>query len=92
MAHMSTKFDQESHNSLVDIVFTSKCPYMSIVTLTFDVWPPKSIGCILLPWLKLDLYDKKQPTNKLKVRILSETSIPYLIRHASFILIVSLHL
>ena len=29
----------------------------------------------------------KQPTNKLKIRILSETSIPYLIRHASFILI-----
>ena len=26
----------------------------------------------------------KQPTNKLKIRILSETSIPYLIRHASF--------
>ena len=43
-------------------------------------------------FLKLDLYDKKQPTNKLKIRILSETSIPYLIRHASFILIVSLHL
>ena len=42
--------------------------------------------------LKLDLGDKKQPTNKLKIRILSETSIPYLIRHASFILIVSLHL
>ena len=42
--------------------------------------------------LKLDLCDKKQPTNKLKIRILSETSIPYLICHASFILIVSLHL
>ena len=41
--------------------------------------------------LKLDLCDKT-PTNKLKIRILSETSIPYLIRHASFILIVSLHL
>ena len=34
----------------------------------------------------------KQPTNKLKIKILSETSIPYLIRHASFILIVGLHL
>ena len=31
-------------------------------------------------------------TNTLKIRILSETSIPYLIRHASFILIVSLHM
>ena len=42
--------------------------------------------------LKLDLCDKKQPTNKLKIRILSETSIPYLNRHATFILIVGLHL
>ena len=42
--------------------------------------------------LKLDLYDKKQPTNKLKIRILSETSILYLIRHASVILTVGLHL
>ena len=31
-------------------------------------------------------------SNKLKIRILSEASIPYLIHHASFILIVSLHL
>ena len=35
--------------------------------------------------LKLDLYDKKQPANILKIRILSETSILYLIRHASVI-------
>ena len=42
--------------------------------------------------LKLGLTIKKQPTNKLKMRILSETSIPYLIRHASFFLIVGLHL
>ena len=42
--------------------------------------------------LKLDLYDKKQPTNKLKTIILSETSILYLICQASFILIVGLHL
>ena len=42
--------------------------------------------------LKLDRYDKKQPTNKLKIRILSETSILCLTRHASFILIVGLHL
>ena len=40
-------------------------------------------------YLKLDLYDKKQPTNKLNIRILSETSILYLIRHASPILIVT---
>ena len=42
--------------------------------------------------LKLDLYDKNKPTNKLKIKILSKTSIPYLIRRASFILIVGLHL
>ena len=47
MANMSAKFDQEAHNGLVAIVFTSLFPYMSIVTLTFDLWPPKSIGFIL---------------------------------------------
>ena len=34
----------------------------------------------------------KQPTNELKIRILSETSILYLIRHASVILIVDIHM
>ena len=47
MANMSTKFDEASHNGLVSIVFTSLFPYMSIVTLTFYLWPPKSIGLIL---------------------------------------------
>ena len=51
MVNVSAKFDQEAHNDLVAIVFTSSFPYMSIVTLTFDLWPPKSIGSILLPWL-----------------------------------------
>ena len=51
MANMSAKFDQEAHNGLVSIVFTSLFPYMSIVTLTFDLWPPKSIASILSPWL-----------------------------------------
>ena len=37
---------------------------------------------------KLELYDLKQLTNTLKIRILSETSILYLIRYASVILIV----
>ena len=39
MANKSTKFDQEAHKGLtvVDIVFTSLIPYMSIVTLTFDL-------------------------------------------------------
>ena len=34
MANMSGKFDEEAHNGLVSIVFTSLFPYMSIVTLT----------------------------------------------------------
>ena len=37
MANMSSKFYQEAHNGLVAIVFTSLFPYMSIVTLTFDL-------------------------------------------------------
>ena len=38
MVNMSTKFDQEAHNGLIAIiVFTSLFPYMSIVTLTFDL-------------------------------------------------------
>ena len=47
MANMSAKFDQEAHKGLVAIVFTRLFPYMSIVTLTFDLWRPKSIGSIL---------------------------------------------
>ena len=34
---MSAKFDQEAHNGLAAIVFTSLFLYMSIVTLTFDL-------------------------------------------------------
>ena len=48
MANMYAKFDEESHNGLVSIVFTSLFPYLSIVTLTFDLWSPKSIGSILI--------------------------------------------
>ena len=47
MANMSVKFDEEAHNGLVSIMFTSLFPYMSIVTFTFDLWPSKSIGFIL---------------------------------------------
>ena len=49
MVNMSVKFYEETHNGLVSIMFTSLFPYMSIVTLTFDLWPPKSIGIILPP-------------------------------------------
>ena len=47
MANMFAKFYEETHNGLVSIAFTSLFPYMSIVTLTFDLWPPKSIGFII---------------------------------------------
>ena len=37
MVNMSSRFDEEAHDDLVSIVFTSLLPYMSIVTLTFDL-------------------------------------------------------
>ena len=37
MANMSAKFDQEAHNGIVAIVFTRLFPYMSTVTLTYDL-------------------------------------------------------
>ena len=42
MVDMFAKFDEEAHNDLVFIVFTSLFPYMSIVTLNFDLWPVTS--------------------------------------------------
>ena len=48
------------------------------------------LGNVLNISLKLYLYDKSNPTNILKIRILSQTSIFYLICHASVILIVGL--
>ena len=53
MVDMSAKFDEEAHNGLVSIVFSRLFPYMSIVTLTFDLRPPKSIGSILSLWLNM---------------------------------------
>ena len=47
MANMSSKFEEKAHNGLASIVVTSLFPYMGIMTLTFDLWPPKSIGFIL---------------------------------------------
>ena len=44
MANMSAKFDEEAHKGLVSIMYKSLFPYMCIVTLTFDLWFPKSIG------------------------------------------------
>ena len=37
MVTMSAKFDKEIHNGLVSVLLTSLFPYMSIVTLTFDL-------------------------------------------------------
>ena len=47
MANLYAKYDGEAHNGLVSSLFTSLFPYMSFVTLTFDLWPPKLIGSIL---------------------------------------------
>ena len=47
MANMFAKFDEEEHIGLFSIAFTSLFLYMSIVTLTFYLWPLKSIGFIL---------------------------------------------
>ena len=59
MVNMSAKFDKEIHNGLVSIMFTSLFPYMPIVTLTFDLWPPKSIGFILSSWLMSAKFDQE---------------------------------
>ena len=50
-----------------------------------------SLSGALLRWRLLPPLKKQQPTNKLKIRILSKTSIIYLIRHASVILIAVIH-
>ena len=49
MINMSAKFDEEAHNGIASIVFTSLFPYMSNVN--FDLWPLKSIRSILSLWL-----------------------------------------
>ena len=51
MINISAKFDAEIHNGLISFVFTSLSRYMSIASLNFDLWPPKSIGFILSSWL-----------------------------------------
>ena len=51
MVNTFVKFDEEVRNDLVSIMFISLFLYISIVTLNFDLGPPKSIGLILSPWL-----------------------------------------
>ena len=63
IVNITANFDEEIHNGLVSILFTTLLPYMSIVTLTFEIWPPKSIVFILSPWLLcLPSLIKKQTT------------------------------
>ena len=50
MCNMCMKFDENTLNSFVSIMFTRLFPYLSIVTLTFDLWPWKSISFILSSW------------------------------------------
>ena len=58
MANMSAKFDQETHNGLVANMFTSLFPYTNVYDL--DLWPPNSIGSILLPWFNMSAkFDKE---------------------------------
>ena len=47
MIDFSPKFDDEAYNSSISIVFTWLFPYMSVVTLNFDLQLPKSIRFIL---------------------------------------------
>ena len=53
---MSAKFEEDAYKSSISIMFTKLFPYryMSIVTLTltFTLWPPKSIEFILSPRLR----------------------------------------
>ena len=57
MINMSAKFDKQIQNGLVSIVFTSLFPYMSIVTLTFELWPQNGLVSIvftsLFPYMSI---------------------------------------
>ena len=72
MVKMSAKFDEEAHNGLVSIVFTSVFPYKSIVILTFDLWLPKSICTLANMSAKFD----KETHNDL-VSFLDTSLFPY---------------
>ena len=61
---MSAKFDEDAHNGSVSIMFTRLLPYISIVTLTFDLWPPESKEFIFSPWSTCLQSLKKMHTRK----------------------------
>ena len=50
MDNLCARFDENTLNILVSMVLTRLFPYMSIVTLSFDPWPWKSIRVILSSW------------------------------------------
>ena len=50
MGNIYAKFYQNTLNTLIFIVFTRLFQLLSIVTFTFDLWHPKSIGFILTSW------------------------------------------
>ena len=47
---LNNKFDQNTLSSLISNVFTRLYPLLSIVGLTFKLWPPNAIGFIILSY------------------------------------------
>ena len=73
MVDMSDKFNEEAHNGLVFIMFTSLFPYMSIVTLTFDLI--NRVNPLTMANMSAKFYENKH--NGL-VSILFTSLFPYL--------------
>ena len=73
MVDMSAKFNEEAHYGLVFIVFTSLFPYMSIVTLTFDLI--NRVHPLTMANMSAKFYEK---THKGLVYILFTSLFPYL--------------
>ena len=73
MVKVSAEFDEEAHNILVSVVFTSLLQYMSIVTLTIDI---QKIWFILSPWF-MCLPSLMKKTNSL-VSIVFTSLYPYM--------------
>ena len=47
MGNICAKFDQNTLHGLISIMLAMLFPYLSIVTLTFDLWYQKSMRFIL---------------------------------------------
>ena len=50
LGNICAKFEQNTLNDLISIVITRLFPLLIFLTLTFDLWPVKSIGFILSSW------------------------------------------